>query len=352
MSFVIQIEQEVYTLENFIGAHFDEFYLKPIQLFLDNWVHDRIFIFKSSGSTGIPKEFSFSKHALELSAQATIDALNLGREQEHILMCLDANFVGGAMMLARAIKLDCPLTIMKPSSNVFDKISSSHSFTFASFVPLQLMDEGFSAEKYNRFKNVLIGGSSLSSNLKERIRELSANSFQSYGMTETLSHVALKNIKVSDGYKAIAPYSIRINDSMQICIKAPFLNEELLTNDLAKWVSKDHFEWLGRLDFVINSGGVKISPEEIEKAIIEIGILPINCQIVLSSLAHEKWGSELVLVVSKPISQKVFEEIKFGLIQRGLKYKVPKRFFYLSPFPLLDSGKVSRRKINEWLVNQ
>jgi O-succinylbenzoic acid--CoA ligase len=352
MPFVIQIEQEVYTLENFMGAHFDEFYLKAIQVFLDNWVHDKYFIFKSSGSTGIPKEFSFNKHALELSAQATIDALKLGKGQEHILLCLDANFVGGAMMLARALKLDCPITLMRPASNVFEKISSLHPFTFASFVPLQLMDEGFSTEKYNRFKNVLIGGSSLSNNLKERISVLPVNSFQSYGMTETLSHVALKNIKVSDGYKAIAPYSLRINDTQQICIKAPFLEGELVTNDLAKWVNEDHFEWIGRLDFVVNSGGVKISPEEIENAILETGILPLDCQVIVSSLPHEKWGSELVLIVSKLITQKLFDELKNGLNQSGLKYKVPKRFLCLPQFPLLDSGKVSRHKINEWLVNQ
>ncbi len=241
---------------------------------------------------------------------------------------------------------------MKPASNVFERISSLHPYTFASFVPLQLMDEGFSAEKYNRFKNVLIGGSTLNSHLKERISGLSTNSFQSYGMTETLSHVALKNIKVDDGYKVISPYSLRINDAQQICVKVPYLKEELVTNDLAKWLNEDHFEWVGRLDFVVNSGGVKISPEEIENAIIETGILPLDCQVIISSLPHEKWGSELVLIVSKFIPQMLFEELKNGLNQRGLKYKVPKRFLCLTQFPLLDSGKVSRRKINEWLVNQ
>lgn len=348
----IQINETSYNPAQFIKAKFEESYLVNAQAFIYNWINNGTFVFKSSGSTGKPKSLTFEKWQLEVSAQATIKALELKNKLEHILLCIDPKFVGGAMMLARALILECPISIMKPEGSIFAKLPNSHPYTFASFVPIQLLDKSFSKVKFGGFKNVLIGGSSISNSLEERLMAFEVNCFHSYGMTETLSHVALKYLKKDNGYRVISPYSIRINELNQICVNVPFLREELVTNDLGKWINDDQFVLFGRHDFVINSGGIKIHPEEIEKKIIATGILTLGSEIILGSLPNERLGNELVLITNDSINQNQFEKIQIKLKELGLNYEIPKRFFYINHFPMLESGKISRLKINEWLVNQ
>ncbi|MDZ4668996.1 MAG: AMP-binding protein [bacterium] len=348
----LNYDKEKYSIVSFLEKDFSEPFLKSAQRFIENWQLDKPFVFKSSGSTGAPKEFVFRRWQLKISAEATIKALGLVPESEHFLICIDTSFVGGAMMLARAMLLNCEVTFTHPSSNVFDKIPHTHSFTFGSFVPPQLMDASFSKEKYERFRNVLIGGSSLDLNKANQLSKMQVASYLSYGMTETLSHVALKRLNQNNGYKILEPYTVRINMNQQICIKVPFLEEELITQDLGIWVEPNQFEWIGRVDFVVNSGGIKISPEEIENAILGLGILDANCKAIISSIPSTKWGNELVLVTNRIISTESFKEVLIGLHKMGLKQKSPKRFFCINEFPSIENGKLARNKINEWLVNQ
>lgn len=325
--------------------------LPKVALLLENWHSNKDFIFHSSGTTGEPKPIKFSKQQLVLSATATIDALNLC-VKEHILLCLDPGFVGGAMMLIRALVLDCELTILEPSSNLWEKMDKEHPYTFASFVPLQLLHASFETEKFNRIQKVLLGGAAMPNMAIRSIAQCTNEVYQTYGMTETLSHVALKKVMDKKGYMPLKNYQIRLNQENCICIKTPFLEDEIITNDIGEMGADGSFEILGRNDFIINSGGIKVMPEVIERVIetwqIESHHLALGMFVVCGR--HDvKLGEEVVLVTEKLWDPKLFEALQTFLKSKIPKYQIPKQSIYLFPFLLTTTGKPARQAIKNWL---
>jgi O-succinylbenzoic acid--CoA ligase len=352
MAFRIIFNGKNYPPKEFINIPCQIPSILKAQEFILNWESDTDFVFSSSGSTGSPRMYEFKKWQLEISANATINALHLQKQMEHILLCIDAKFVGGAMMLARAILLDSPITLFEPRGNIFEKIDVNNDYTFASFVPLQLTNECFSMEKFNRIGTVLIGGSGISISLEKQLRNSSNKVFQSYGMTETLSHVALKDIQNLKGYKVIEPYKVSINEEDCICIEAPFLNNTLITNDIGCLLDDDSFDVLGRTDFVINSGGIKIFPEQLERIISEMSNQILRKSFFVGKAKHEIFGEEVTLVCQERITELDFDTIKNHLFNEGLKKEAPRRILFLSEFPLTESGRINRNKLNEWIDNQ
>jgi O-succinylbenzoic acid--CoA ligase len=325
--------------------------LPQVLLLLEKWNSNQKFLFHSSGSTGQPKPIWFTKAQLISSATATIEALNLS-SKEKILLCIDPSFVGGAMMLIRALVLDCEITVIEPSAKLWESIPHEHSFTFASFVPLQLLHPSFDSAKFNSISKVLIGGSAIPALALQRLKECKNEVYQTYGMTETLSHVALKNISGKRGYTPLKNYQIRLNDAQCVCIKVPFLDFEIITHDIAEMSGDGSFEIVGRSDFIINSGGIKVAPEAVERIIEEWQIESNNLELglfVIGGKQEDKFGEQVVLITEKIWDSKLFLELQNYLKSKIPKYQVPKKSIQLYPFFLTSTGKPARQAIKNWL---
>ncbi len=352
MSFTIHFQNQSYSLPAFISVRTDLEWVKAIQKFCHAWENDLPFVFNSSGSTGVPKEITFSKSQLIASAQNTIDALKLLAEKEHFLMCLHANFVGGSMVLARALVLNCEISVFEPSMHIFDQLAEEHPYSIASFVPLHFQQTSFSIEKYERINKVLIGGASLSDEQVNRIKSFKNNTFHTYGMTETLSNVALQNIALDNGFRPIFPNQIRINEAQCICVRTNFLTEEISTNDLAEWIGENCFRVLGRSDFTINSGGIKINPELLEAKICASDLNWKPGTFFIGKAKNNFWGEEIVLVSNVLLAQENIEKLRKDFTSMNCKKELPKRFLQINEFPISENGKIARPKLNEWIDNQ
>jgi O-succinylbenzoic acid--CoA ligase len=309
------------------------------------------FSLQTSGSTGVPKVITLSRQQLEASANASILALGL-RKDYQALVCLNTETIGGLMLLVRAFISGMHLTIIEPTSNPLLVLPAGTVFDFASFVPMQLQDMlAFPEESIpflNQMKAILVGGAPVPDKLLQQIRQLEAPVFHTYGMTETVSHIALKQLNGNDP----SPYfktlpGIAIGTDERGCltiIGAVTKGEKVITNDVVNLIDGQTFEWLGRADFTINSGGVKIQAEKVERSLelaLEQAGLSINS--FIASLPDEKLGEKVVAVLeTPPLDPDCENQIKQTLKQLLTRYELPKLFLYLPIFKRTLSGKLDR----------
>jgi o-succinylbenzoate---CoA ligase len=352
MAFSIIYAGSKFSLTEFCEEKFEQDFLIVAQDFLSRWQKNQLFIFTSSGTTGPPKQYSFEKWQLIKSATATINALGLIKGKEHLLLCIHPKFIGGAMMLARALELDCEVTLLAPNSNIFDNIPQAHSYSFVSLVPLQVLNPKFDNEKFDQFRNVLIGGSSISNDLINKLSGCTTNVFHTYATTETLSHVALKQLYKDIGYRALPNYSIEIDAQNRICISTPFLDQQLVTNDIGNWIKPNEFEILGRVDFTINSGGIKLQPENLERALEGLEWFKTKGEFYIGKAKDSILGEKIVLVVNFSLNDFEWQKLKDYLRLNAFKYELPKQVLQISQFPITESGKLNRGKLNEWIDYQ
>jgi len=318
--------------------------------FLENWFTNQDFNFQSSGSTGVPKQFVFTKQELIWSATQTINYLNLKQEKQHFFICLDTSLVAGAMLLARAILLDSSITIVSPTSNPFEFLEENHPYTFASLVPMQLqkiLQNEQQKKVLNQFENILLGGAPASNSLIKQCADLKVNIWATYGMTETLSHIALRNLKTEDAFKLLPNNEIALSQENTLRIRNFITkNQWLQTNDLAE-ITKDGFSILGRVDFVINSGGVKVNALKVEEEIANYftskSLAPIPY--FVGSLPDEYLGEKVVLFVEKQINRVIdFDDLKSHLSQNLSPFEIPKHIQIVNQFNYSESQKIDRFK--------
>ncbi len=354
MSFIIHYNKHSYTANEFIKLPLSAEYALNAAVFIRQWIHDLPFTFLSSGSTGEPKSFQFNKEQLQSSAQLTIEALGLRNQNNHILLCLNPKFVGGAMMLARAFELDCELTLLEPNVQIIELLEPDHPFTFASFIPAQLLAKGFDTNKFNRFKQVLIGGTHLSKTLEMELEQMTPQCYHTYGMTETLSHIALRRIGKEDAFRLLPQTELRINEEGCICIKTRFNNCWIETHDMVELMKDGSFKVLGRTDFVINSGAYKIHPEQVEKVIAEINeqAKMIQGNFIISSVKDIVWGEKCVCVVSQKMDENQFLKLQEMLSHKLMKYQIPREMIHLNTWKFTENGKTNRNAIKEMIDNQ
>lgn len=310
---------------------------------------DHTFEFQTSGSTGTPKTIPIYRKQIEASVANTAQYLDLQRG-EKILLCLHPGYIAAIMMAARGLILDLDVHIISPSINPFEE-TGDQTFDFASFVPLQIyhMIESGSLDQLSGIRNVLIGGAPLSDDAFQKLAELPNNIYQTYGMTETVSHIGLMPIKgnVDEARFQVLPnLFIGTNEDNCLWIDGDITNNQRIqTTDVVDLKEHQFFKWLGRKDNVINSGGVKIHPEQLEKFMaIEFQKLGFKNSFYISGQKDSKLGEKVMLVIEgdkqddevlKPVLSKI--EQAFG------KYKVPKKVKYLKNFKRTDSGKVIRK---------
>jgi O-succinylbenzoic acid--CoA ligase len=311
---------------------------------------NEIFFQQSSGSTGTPKTIELHRNQMIASATATGDFFNVN-ESIRLLCCLNPAYIAGKMMLVRAMVWNCGIDLKEPSSDPLREITEENLPDFVAVVPLQvqtIFEEPDSLEKLRKIKHIIIGGAPLSEKLKSKIVSHRINAFQTYGMTETVSHIALA--KIDSGtlvYQTLKKVEIGQDVRGALWVKSPMSGpERIQSNDLVEMKSANSFVWLGRADFVINSGGVKIHPEFLEakaEAVIT-GLFP-DSPFFFFGLKDPKLGEKLALFIqSDPNNSE-----KAKLLQRELKLKldrfeVPKEIHLILKFEITYSGKLDRIK--------
>ena len=302
--------------------------------FLLDWLSPSEYIeVKTSGSTGIPKTLALRKEHMVNSALATGRYFQLEPENRSLL-CLSTKYIAGKMMLVRAMVLGMWITVVEPSSSPFQK-ELGH-FDFAAMVPLQVQN---SLDELQRIKKLIIGGAPISQALRERIASSRNSIYETYGMTETITHIAVKRLdNEQDCFETLPDVTIRKDDRGCLVINAPRISDgEIITNDLIDIINENCFIWLGRYDNVINSGGVKLIPEQIEEKLSTV----IPNRFFVATVPDEKLGERLILIIE-------------GLLENPIKtiakntklapYEMPKDVYSLKQFEETTNGKLLRRK--------
>jgi len=299
---------------------------KEIKVFISEWLAPKETVeLQTSGSTGNPKKIVVQKKCMINSAQLTGARFGLSAG-DSALLCLPMKYIAAKMMVVRALELGLELKVVEPSRTI------NVSADFVAMVPMQLEN---SLDQLDRFKTIIVGGSPVTESLIKKIQNTKSEIYETYGMTETVTHVAVKPLNgrhKSQYFAALDGVSFEIDPRGCLVINAPELNPEpVVTNDVVKLVSATSFKWLGRFDNVINSGGIKMHPEIIEKK-LEPSIP--NRRYFVAGVPDKELGQKLVLIVEGD-----FMDISFNQIP---KYEQPREVIFKSIFPETESGKIDR----------
>jgi len=321
--------------------------------FCQRWLNgEKKFELQTSGSTGVPKKIILSRNAMEASAWQTVNALKL-KTGYTSLVCLDTKYIAGQMMLVRSLVLGMNIVAVEPSGNPLENINEQ--IDFVALVPLQLENiVNHSLEKFNHIRCAIIGGTAVSNSLKSQISDLipitiGTQIYATYAMTETLSNIALQKLNgenEQDYFEAFEKINLRLDSRGCLCINADYLSEEVITNDLVELIDNKKFKWLGRIDNIINSGGIKIIPEKIETVIEKVfDSLQIKNRFFIAGLPNEKLGQHISLILegesmNNTLQEKIIEEIKKQLT----KYELPKEFLFVEKFIETNTGKINRKE--------
>lgn len=303
--------------------------------FLGQWDNNSDYIIAhTSGSTGTPKEIKLLKTDMLASAKATCQYFKIG-EGSCLVNPLSVDYIAGKMMVARALVSDANLWNEKPSSLPLNNWTISNYIDLLPVVPAQI-PYLLESRKLKCVKNLIIGGAKLSNNLEQSLIQLNINAYCTYGMTETCSHVALRHIGEKH-YKALPGYKFSVDDRKCLIIESDTMSfRRLITNDIVELYNDECFEWLGRIDNVVNSGGIKLFPEMIES---KIESLFQGRNFYISSRESERWGNELILIVEGCEEIKNLHE---SLSERLSKYEIPKQVIYKENLEKTSSGKIKR----------
>ena len=319
-----------------------------VSYFLRNWFDENSFVeVKTSGSTGNPKIIQLQKTHMMHSAKATGDYFNLPQNTT-ALLCMSTNYIAGKMMLVRALTLGWHLDVVEPTSNPLK--NSDKNYDFSAMVPMQLHN---SLADIHKIKKLIVGGGTVSNELLSKIQEVKTEIFATYGMTETITHIAVKKFNVIAGaveksnYKILPSVKISIDHRGCLVIDAPTIStEKVITNDLVELISPIEFKWLGRIDNVINSGGIKLIPEQIEEKLAKI----IENRFFAAGKKDAVLGEKLILVIEELSIDKINNVSKEVILEKIKNsklfstYEIPKEIYFLENFIETETNKIDRTK--------
>lgn len=321
------------------------------------------FFLNTSGSTGRPKTVMLTRTQLVASAGLTQRALGL-RSGDRTLVCLSTDYIAGMMMLVRGFELGLSLTVMTPTRNPLAAFADDVSFEFTAFTPLQLQEvithTPSKVTLVNRMRAILLGGAPVSADLLQKIKTLAAPVYHTYGMTETASHIALKPLngprandpQASDYYRPLEGVEIGLSCKGCLTVKSSVTRHRtLITNDLVDLKANGLFRWLGRIDNVINSGGIKVQAEKVEQALETLfqdypGNILIKRRFFVGPVEHSTFGQMVVAVMEgPPVPVTIQDDIRTRLLQSKLleKYEIPRYFYFRSHLLETPTGKIDRQ---------
>ncbi|GMQ27802.1 AMP-binding protein [Algoriphagus confluentis] len=317
--------------------------------FCKSWLEgEKTFTQSTSGSTGTPKQIPISRDQMMASAQGTGSFFKTDPNSK-LLCCLNSAYIAGKMMLVRAMVWNCEIHLVEPSSDPLSKVDED--FDFVAMVPLQVqasMEDQTSLPKLKSIPHLIIGGAPISAKLKVNLVENGIEAWQTFGMTETVSHIALAPIQADELIYQILP-GVQFGQDQRgaLWIQSQMSGPDpIQTNDLIEPRSETSFVWLGRADFVINSGGIKIHPEFLE-AKIESHVQRFfsDSRFFIFGKKDEKLGEKVILLIeSSTIDEKKAGELLTELKHQLGKYEVPRKISFIPSFQMTPSGKINRKK--------
>lgn len=319
--------------------------LEGILEFVVSWSDRKEWIeTRTSGSTGRPKNIKIRKEHIIASAIRTLDFLGL-KSGDSALLCIPDQFIGGKMMIARSIIGELDLYIADNSST--PELPTDKSIDFAALIPMQayhIAHDKDLKKSWQGVKKIIIGGGHLDPALEEELSTWKGEVYESFGMTETISHIALRKIGSGEKEPFVTFSDIVISQDERGCliIESELLpTNPLVTNDIVELIDEKSFRWMGRADNLINSGGVKIIPEVIEK----LAKPHVNANFIFAGVPDEELGQKVVLLLeSQPMSDDDQADLLKELRKELHKYEMPKEIHYIDAFVETDNGKVNRKK--------
>ncbi len=310
---------------------------KRIFKFIRLWLNGNEYVpANTSGSTGKPKTIRLEKQQMVHSAKATGQYFNLQKGQK-ALLCLPVEYIAGKMMIIRAIVLGLDLIVVEPTSNPLEHLETE--IDFAAMVPLQV--ENAIRTGLDKIRQLIIGGAPLSNMLEDEILQSSVKCYATYGMTETITHIAIRPLNGDNRqpyFQALDNVRFKQDERACLIVHAPLVTPtDVVTNDVIELISDTSFIWKGRFDNVINTGGVKVFPETIETKIESIVGVPF----FIASIPHDELGEQVVLIIEGiPQNHKRLKEDLTSVLSQ---FETPKKIFFLPEFPRTNSGKIKRK---------
>lgn len=316
----------------------DKSLIQKVDNFISKWFDGESYLeTNTSGSTGTPKTIRLEKSRMRASAEMTGSYFRF-RPGEKILLCLSPDTIGGKMLILRAILHDMELIVADVARNPLENIELE--IAFAAMVPLQIQTViRENPEKLRLIRNLLIGGAAVSPQLENDLKAFEINAYESFGMTETMSHIAVRKLGAEKlPFEALQGITCSLRDE-KLVIHAPALGlPELETNDVVELLDAKRFFWKGRADFAVNSGGVKLHPELIEKKLATA----IPGRFFIAGEKDALLGEKLVLVLEGNEDIVAAQSTWDVLRERLTGYEVPKQIYFIPAFAETASGKISR----------
>lgn len=312
-----------------------------LEEFLAEWHNDNpMVLVHTSGSTGKPKPLYVEKRRMEASARITCEFLGL-HEGDTALLCMPLDFIAGKMMVVRSLVCGLRLISIVPSGHPLSSLHSSFSsLDFAAMVPLQVYNSLQVQEERERLmqiRHLIIGGGAIDEMLARELKTFPHAVWSTYGMTETLSHIALRRLnglEASEWYTPFPSVSVSLSSEGCLVIDAPLVcKERLVTNDIAETDALGRFRIKGRKDNVICSGGIKIQIEEVERCLKPYFDVPF----LVTKRPDPKFGEAVVLML-----EGTTEEAQKICCQSLPKHWQPRFFIHVNHIPQTETGKPAR----------
>ena len=309
-----------------------------LEAFLEEWRDESPYVrVQTSGSTGTPKQMLVEKRRMLASARRTCDFLGL-KPGDTALLCMSLDYIAGKMMVVRALERNLKLICVEPSGH---PLAKTQSVDFAAMVPMQVYNSLQVAEERERLKEIkhlIIGGGAIDDALAAELKDFPNAVWSTYGMTETLSHIALRRLsgpEASEWYTPFPSVNVSLSEDGCLVIEAPEVCEEkLVTNDIAV-LQCNTFRILGRKDNVICSGGLKIQSEEVERLLRP----HLKEPYMITKRRDARLGEAMVLLTEGSVGEarQVCERIL-------TKYHQPRAYIHVDHIPLTETGKPARRQ--------
>ncbi len=323
--------------------------MSELEDFMREWVSESPFIrVRTSGSTGSPKELLVEKERMLASARVTCDFLNL-RKGSKALLCLPLDYIAGKMMVVRSIERDLQLQALPMVGHPLRGDNMPDNASLIAMVPLQVyntLQVPVERERLKMIDNVIIGGGAVSAALEKELADFPNAVWSTYGMTETLSHIALRRLSGADRSDWYVPFDgVTLSQNTDGClvIDAPHVVADgvpLVTNDIVEMEADGRrFRVKGRRDNTICSGGVKIQAEEVERLLQP----HLHAPFAITSQPDEKFGEVVVLVTEESDVERIETVCKEVLP----KFSRPRRIVCVDELPMTETGKPARGKIRE-----
>ena len=325
-------------------------FLQDLDIFLQEWHNNEPTVWvHTSGSTGTPKPMQVEKERMRASARLTCQFLGL-KEGDTALLCMPLQYIAGKMVVVRSLVSGLRLIPVAPSGHPLKDISEVP--TFCAMIPMQVFNTLQVPEeraKLMEIKHLIIGGGAIDDALAKELKSFPNHVWSTYGMTETLSHIALRRLngtEASDWYTPFENVRIRLSEENTLIIHAPNVcTDELITNDIAEINKEGKFRIIGRKDNIINSGGVKIQIEQVEATLREHLEIPFQ----ITAKKDAKFGEIVVLIYNKVKDE---EEIRRICEDKLPAYWVPKRYFGVDELPLTGTGKPDRATAKKMVAGE